>query len=329
MTVVTQKSVLAKPFLKWAGGKGQLLDEIDRRLPVELTTGRIDTYIEPFIGGGAVFFYVAPKYETVRHFYLFDINEDIVNCYNAVKHNVEAVIAELEILRRKFLNKHTDESRRQFYMAVRRKFNIEKDIHFSFATAAKLIFLNKTCYNGLYRVNNNGHFNVPFGGYKNPKIYDSENLTTVSHLLQQADIICGDFEKSAKFITQSTFVYLDPPYRPISPTASFTTYSKSNFTEHDQIRLAEFCRHINAKGAKFLLSNSDPQNENLNDHFFEDQYKGFAIDTVKAARAINCKAAGRGQINELLITNFSLRGRLNGKQRVLAKDISRLQHICP
>jgi len=304
MTVVIQKSALAKPFLKWAGGKGQLLDEIDRRLPIELATGRIGTYVEPFIGGGAVFFYVAQKYEAIRHFYLFDINQDIVNCYNAIKHDVEAVIAELEVLRHTFLNKRTDESRRQFYMAVRREFNIEKDIHFSFATAAKLIFLNKTCYNGLYRVNSNGHFNVPFGGYKNPRIYDSENLTAVSHLLEQADIICGDFEKSAKYITPKAFVYLDPPYRPISPTASFTSYAKQDFTECDQTRLHEFCKRINKKGAKFLLSNSDPKNEDPKDYFFEEQYKGFTIDTVKAIRAINCKGSGRGQINELIITNY-------------------------
>ena len=329
MNIVAEKKLLAKPFLKWAGGKTQLLDTISTHLPKGLYTEQIDTYVEPFVGGGAVFFFMAQNFEVLIHFYLFDINQDIINCYNMIKQNVDVIIAELEVLKHTFLNKRTDESRRQFYLAVRREFNLEKDMHFSFATAAKLMFLNKTCYNGLYRVNSNGHFNVPFGGYKNPKVYDTENLTAVSHLLQQADIICGDFEKSAKYITPRAFVYLDPPYRPISPTAGFTSYAKQDFTEYDQTRLQEFCKRINKKGAKFLLSNSDPKNKDPADHFFENQYKEFIIERVRANRAINCKASGRGQINELLITNFSSRGNLNGKQRVLAQDISRLQHIYP
>jgi len=190
-------------------------------------------------------------------------------------------------------------SRRNFFYEIRTEFNTDRD-------SAKLIFLNKTCFNGLYRVNKKGGFNVPFGDYKNPNICDEENLRSVSEVLAKADIICDDFEETERYIDSDTFVYLDPPYRPISQTASFTSYSKDDFNDKDQLRLAEFCKRIDSKGAKFLLSNSDPKKENPKDHFFEDHYKkyGFNIEKVKASRLINCKASGRGQINELIITNY-------------------------
>jgi DNA adenine methylase len=303
LTIVAKKRCLAKPFLKWAGGKNQLLAEIVHRLPVELETGEINTYIEPFVGGGAVFFYITQRYESIKHFYLFDINGDLVGCYNAVKHDVESLITELKSLQMRFFALGESEQER-FYLDIRKRFNIEKFSDFGVRTAAKLIFLNKTCYNGLYRVNRKNEFNVPFGHYKSPTICDEENLLVASDVLQKTQIFCGDFENSDEYIDSKTFVYLDPPYRPISPTASFTSYSKYDFSDKDQIRLAQFCRRINAEGAKFLLSNSDPKNENSEDHFFENHYKGFRIDRVKANRAINCKAAGRGQINELLIINY-------------------------
>ena len=296
MSVIAEKQRLAKPFLKWAGGKGQLLAEIERRLPQGIRTGEIDTYVEPFVGGGAVFFYMVQRYEGIKNFYLFDINNDLVNCYKAIKNDVESLIDELKQLENKFLL--LDKSaRKEFYYQIRKEFNSDR-------CNAKLIFLNKTCFNGLYRVNRKDQFNVPFGDYKNPKICDAENLKSVSQVLKKAEIICADFEKSDKYIDDKTFVYFDPPYRPLSPTASFTSYSKDDFNEAAQIRLARFCRHINVKGAKFLLSNSDPKNENPKDHFFEEHYRKFrfVIDRIRATRAINCKASGRGQINELLIT---------------------------
>lgn len=272
------------------------MTEIERRLPQGIRTGEIDTYVEPFVGGGAVFFYMAQRYEGIKSFYLFDINNDLVNCYNAIKNDVDSLIDELRKLEREFLPLKKS-ARKDFYYRIRDEFNSDRH-------TAKLIFLNKTCYNGLYRVNRKDQFNVPFGYYKNPTICDAENLESVSQVLQKAEIICADFEKSDKYIDDKTFVYFDPPYRPLSPTASFTSYSKDDFNEDEQVRLARFCRNINAKDARFLLSNSDPKNEDAKDHFFEDQYKGFRIDIVKAARLINCKASGRGQINELLITNY-------------------------
>ena len=272
------------------------MTEIERRLPPGLKTGEIDTYVEPFVGGGAVFFIIVQRFENIKRFYLFDINNDLVNCYNTIKNDVDSLIDELRKLEREFLPLEKS-ARKDFYYRIRDEFNYDRD-------TAKLIFLNKTCYNGLYRVNRKDQFNVPFGYYKNPTICDAENLGSVSQVLQRAEIICADFEISDKYIDNKTFVYFDPPYRPLSPTASFTSYSKEDFDEAKQIHLSRFCRQIHGKGAKFLLSNSDPKNEDPKDHFFEDHYKGFSIDTVKAARLINCKASGRGQINELLITNY-------------------------
>jgi DNA adenine methylase len=303
VTTVTETQRVARPFLKWAGGKTQLLDEIESRLPDDLKNGIIDTYVEPFLGGGAVFFFLAQKYESLKQFYLFDINDDLVNCYKAVKEGAGALIRELAQLEKQYMSMH-QAKRRVFFLGVREAFNKEKLVWFNAATAAKLIFLNKTCYNGLYRVNRKGEFNVPFGDYKSPTICDAENLRIASLVLKKAAVISGDFESSAKYITRETFVYFDPPYRPLSRTASFTSYSKDNFGEVDQIRLAEFCKGIDRKGGKFLLSNSDPKNEDATDKFFEEHYYAFKIETVKAARPINCKGEGRGLINELIITNY-------------------------
>lgn len=301
MISTIEKIMTARPFLKWAGGKTQLLDEIEKRLPKEISTGQITRYIEPFVGGGAVFFHIAQKYPNIREFYLYDINDDLANCYKAVKTNVRALIRELNKLTREFLPLN-EAQRREFYLQIRSKFNRTKHKN-SIKSSAKLIFLNKTCFNGLYRVNSKNEFNVPFGDYKNPKICDEKNLLAVSQILQKAEIVCGDFTKSRKNINKNSFVYLDPPYRPLNGTANFTAYSKDSFSEKDQIRLAEFCKEIKQIGAEFLLSNSDPKNENPKDCFFEDNFRGFTIGQVKASRLINCKAIGRGEISELLITN--------------------------
>jgi len=297
MPILTQKSTLAKPFVKWAGGKGQLLAEIDRRLPAGVKTGEIDTYVEPFVGGGAVFFHITREYPEIKRHFLFDINQDLVNCFNEIKTNVDALIDELRSLEAAFLRKRS--GRKAFYYEIRDQFNTDR-------SPAKLIFLNKNCYNGLYRVNRKDEFNVPFGDYKNPTICDEVNLRNASEVLQNAEVICGDFTKSKRYINSHSFVYFDPPYRPLSATASFTSYSKDSFSEDDQIKLAQFCVQVHGRGAKFLLSNSDPKNEDPKDYFFEDHYKkfGFDIDKVKATRAINCNAEKRGAITEILVMNY-------------------------
>jgi DNA adenine methylase len=287
----------AKPFLKWAGGKTQLLDEIDKRLPKgEIRAGEIDTYVEPFVGGGAVFFHIAYCYPEIQKSYLFDINRDLVNCYNVVKNDVESLIRRLRRMEARFLRLE-GEARATEYYRMRDKFNQDRD-------AAKLIFLNKTCYNGLYRVNKSNDFNVPFGDYKRPTICDQDNLRAVSCLLQAANVEHHDFEACSEYLNERTFVYFDPPYRPLSATASFTSYAKDRFTEEEQVRLAQFCQRVSDKGAKFLLSNSDPKNEDPKDHFFEDHYRHFRIERVKAIRAINCKASKRGYIKEILLMNY-------------------------
>jgi DNA adenine methylase len=296
-------TITAKPFLKWAGGKGQLIDDIDSRLPEGLLSEQIDTYVEPFIGGGAVFFHMAVNFPWLKRFVLIDVNEDLVNCYAAIREQVSDVVAELKQLEKKYFDSEEDE-RQGLFLQVRENFNADKGHVSREKTTARLIFLNKTCFNGLYRVNSKGKFNVPFGKYTNPKICDERNLKAASKVLQQADIIYGDFTLAREYIGENTFFYFDPPYRPISKTASFTSYAKDSFSEEDQIKLAEFCREVDRGGGKFLLSNSDPKNEDPKDHFFEGHYKGFTIDRVKASRAINCKAEGRGLINELLITNY-------------------------
>jgi len=302
----------AKPFLKWAGGKKQLLNEFEMRFPNELKTGEIRRYVEPFVGGGAVFFSNSSKNQ-FKKCYIFDINEELILTYKVVKKDVDDLIKILRTLESGFL-KLNMKQRESYYYAVRAKFNENKaKLNFNryncnnwIERAAQIIFLNKTCFNGLFRVNSNGEFNVPFGKYKNPTILNEDNLRKASRILKNTQIKIGDFTECEKFINNHTFVYLDPPYRPLNQTSSFTSYSKTNFTEDDQIRLAEFYKTINAKGAKLMLSNSDPKNEKPDDNFLDQLYSDFKIERVPARRAINCNGEKRGAISELIITNYNI-----------------------
>jgi DNA adenine methylase len=253
-----------------------------------LRNGEINTYIEPFVGGGAVFFHIAQNYP-IKHFYLFDINQDLIKCYLAVKHNVKSLIAELRRLENSFLAK-SPPKRKEFYYRIRGEFNKDR-------SPAKLVFLNKTCYNGLYRVNRKDEFNVPFGGYKKPRICDAENLRNVSEILQNAEIICGDFEKSEKYINDHTFVYFDPPYDPISDTSSFTGYTLNGFDKKQQLKLKELCDDLNSIGCKFLLSNSATS-------YIMELYKNYIIEIVQVNRPINSDSTKRGKINEVLVRNY-------------------------
>jgi len=285
-----KKTSKAKPFLKWAGGKGQLIDEIDARLPRQrMESGEVDRYVEPFVGGGAVFFHICQTYDSIRRFYLLDINGDLVKCYKAIRENVEKVIDALERLESKYLATK-DEGRRDFYYWVRDGFNSDRD-------PAKLIFLNKTCYNGLYRVNKNNEFNVPFGNYTKPKICDRDNLFAVARVLEKAIIKSGDFTHSEQHITKKTLVYVDPPYDPLSQTASFTSYSKGSFSEGDQRRLAAFYKKMSGRGAQVLLSNSGTD-------LVRDLYREFRAENVFVGRSINCLGNKRGKIVEVLVRNY-------------------------
>ncbi len=306
---VTEDQEKARPFLKWAGGKGQLLGQIGRHLPPGMEEGRLAKYAEPFIGGGAVFFLIANDFD-VREFFISDMNEDLVLAYRTIQQQVENLIERLEEIKRQYLQ--LDRVRRQeYFYEARRSFNQRRVSSLYSASAqdealhvARLIFLNRTCFNGLYRVNSRGDFNVPFGNYRNPRICDEENLRSVSRSLRNAEIHFGDFTACKRFVDENTFVYLDPPYRPISKTASFNSFYKFPFDDDEQRRLALFYQELGCAGAKLMLSNSDPRNENPHDSFFEELYAGFSIHKVLASRRINSNGAKRGPITELLITNY-------------------------
>lgn len=294
---------IVKPFVKWAGGKTSLIPQITKYFPFELKNGKIEKYIEPFVGGGAVLIDILQKYD-VKQAYAFDINKDLINCYNVIKYKVEDLIQKLEKKEKEFLALCIDERQKYFY-DIRTKYNsyflnTELDVE----RASEFIFLNRTCFNGLYRVNKSGKFNVPFGKYKNPTICDSRNLRNLSILFKNTIFKYGDYKESESLIDENTFVYFDPPYRPLSVTSGFTSYTKEDFNDENQKELAKYYNKLNVKNAKLMLSNSNPKNIDENDDFFENIYKGFNINEVSAKRMINSNAKGRGEISELLITNY-------------------------
>jgi DNA adenine methylase len=302
-------AVTAKPFLKWAGGKKQLLVQLSVLFPAELSTGAIKRYAEPFLGGGAMFFHLVQSYG-LREFWLSDINEEIILCYQTIKYGVKELVDVLDEMQNHYWQSSSQEQEKMFY-DIRGQFNLNRSkIDFTnFSSAwvertAQTIFLNRTCFNGLFRVNSNGLFNVPFGKYRNPSLFEKNNLFEISEILQDAQISCGDFTTCGSFVDSKTFCYFDPPYRPISQTASFTSYSMFDFKDGSQTRLASFFRELDDKGSKLMLSNSNPKNENPGDDFFERLYQGFNISTVLAARAINSNGGKRGAISELVITNY-------------------------
>ena len=299
----------AKPFLKWAGGKTQLLEEFTKRIPKELSEGKLPVFIEPFIGGGAVFFHFNSLFE-FDECHIFDINEELILAYTVVRNNVEDLIDNLRDIEKDFFSKD-DSGRKEFYYNLRDEFNRQKSaINFHqfekawINRAAYLIFLNKTCFNGLYRVNNQGEFNVPFGKYKNPKILNTDLLRLDSEILQNTTIHLGDFTDSFQYVSDNSFVYFDPPYRPLNETSSFTQYSKNGFNDSEQERLASFFEQCDRKHAKLMLSNSDPKNVDPNDDFFDILYEKYHITRVPAKRMINCDGTKRGEIREIIVTNY-------------------------
>lgn len=316
-TLNKTKLIPAKPFLKWAGGKGQLLEEFNQRLPEEiLKSKKIKNYVEPFIGGGAMFFFLKNNYH-IKNSTIMDINKELILGYNVIKKKSARLIDELCALEADYLSKN-EADRKDYYYLIRTEYNTQM-IDFDYSKfnsdwikrASYLIFLNKTCFNGLFRQNKKGEFNVPIGRYKNPKICDNENISHVSKALKNTQIICGDFSTSEEYITPQTMVYLDPPYRPINKTSHFTSYAKEGFSDDDQIRLAQFFRDMEKKGAYLMLSNSDPKNNDPDDQFFDELYSNYYIERVPAKRFINCDASKRGSINEIIVRNYQ--GDINGK----------------
>ena len=292
-----------KPFIKWVGGKGQLLSEINKLYPVELGKN-INKYAEIFVGGGAVLFDILSKYK-LDEVYISDKNLELINTYKSIRDNVDILIKSLKEMEEKYIPLD-DENRKVYYYEKRQeynnlKINIEEN---NIEKASLFIFLNKTCFNGLYRVNKKGEFNVPMGAYKKPKICDEENLKNVSLTLRNVKIVYADYRESESFIDEKTFVYIDPPYRPLNTSSSFTSYTENDFNDKEQIELAEYINVLNKKGAKIVISNSDPKNNDIDDNFFDKLYKNYNINRVKATRMLNSNASLRGAINELLITNY-------------------------
>lgn len=294
--------MLIKPFLKWAGGKGQLLNNIRPLYPQGLGN-QINKYIEPFIGGGAVFFDIISSYKLDKYI-INDINKELINTYKAIQQDIHSLLEYLSKIT-SYYKKLSTEERNLFYYNIRNKYNsIVLNSCINVEKAALFIFLNKTCFNGLYRVNRNNQFNVPAGKYKDPAIYDKENLLNISQILQKAEILCGDFATTNNYIDNNTFIYIDPPYRPLTKTSSFTNYSTYIFDDKEQIRLSSFINDIDKKGAYVLSSNSDPKNTSENDMFFDKLYSTKKITRIEATRAINSNPLKRGKINELLISNY-------------------------
>lgn len=289
----------ARPFVKWAGGKTQLLGEIQKSLPADIAR-RPRMYIEPFVGGGAVLFWILQAYPNIERAVIGDINKELVDAYRVIKEQPEELIAFLARIQSEYLALD-DDGRADYFLRQRAWFNSKKTTPLE--TSALFIFLNKTCYNGLYRVNSKGGFNVPHGRYANPRILDAENLRAASAVLQRVEIFCGDFEQTERYAGQDALYYLDPPYKPVTQTASFTAYAAGGFDDAAQVRLRDFCQRITARGALFVASNSDPQGREAS--FFDALYQKFSIKRVLAARAVNCNPRGRSSVSELMISNVA------------------------
>ncbi len=275
----------AQPFLKWAGGKTQLLAQFDPYFPKA-----VSSYCEPFLGGGAVFFHLKARFPKLRGS-LCDNNAELINCYQVVRDQVDDLMSRLD--------QHLDHfraERERYYYSVRKQHDLDNALE----RAARMIFLNKTCYNGLWRVNARGEFNVPIGSYRPERIslYDRANLLAASHALRDLELVVQDFRHTLRAAGPGDFVYVDPPYFPVSRTANFTSYTKESFGKAEQEELARWFAEAAHRGVKLMLSNSDTP-------FIRQLYEGFAIHTVQARRAVNCDGAKRGLISEIVVLSYS------------------------
>lgn len=266
------------PIVKWVGGKRQLMFELIKNMPKSY-----NRYFEPFIGGGALFFELQPEQA-----YISDMNEELINLYSVVRDNVYELI--------KDLSKH--EVSKEYFLEIR---NIDRTEQYTELSdverASRFIYLNRTCFNGMYRVNSQGQFNVPFGHYKNPRIIDENNLLNCSELLKKTEIKCADFSEILTKVKKGDLVYFDPPYVPLNDTSSFTSYTKDGFDINMQFKLRDVCDELDNKGVKFMLSNSDT-------NLVNELYVNYEIKKVFASRQINANADGRGKITEVLVRNY-------------------------
>lgn len=292
---------IAKPFLKWAGGKTQLISDIQKALPKDISEEKL-TYIEPFIGSGAVFFWMLNNFPKLKKAVINDINEDLINTYQTIASRPIELISILEILQNEFhALEDREDNKKLYYYEKRDLYNTRKEEQSK--QAALFIFLNRTCFNGLYRVNRKNEYNVPMGNYKKPTICDKENILAVSMALQKVEILCGDFEQTLEYAANNSLFYFDPPYKPLSETSSFNSYAKDEFNDNEQIRLKNFCSKLDTLNHTWILSNSDVKGRDVNNNFFDDLYADFNIQRVDARRNINANPEKRGSLKELLITN--------------------------
>lgn len=308
-----QKKLFARPFIKWAGGKTQLIPQLDKLLPApksgedfytQVKTGEYTTYVEPLVGSGAMLFYMMQRYP-FRRAVICDRNTELINVYQCVKRNCKQLIDELLILQTKYDEQATLDGKKGVYLLTRQSFNTTELSHTNcYKKAAEFIFLNKTCFNGLYRVNSKGEFNVPFGQYESATICDADNLKRCADILQKVDIYCGDFTKVEWDIEKGAFVYFDPPYRPLKGKNSFTAYDKEGFGDEEQNRLYEFVIQGGKSGAAVMLSNSADENDNSLRVKYENT-DGLCVHEVLARRNINSKGDERGQIKELVVVNYT------------------------
>ena len=294
---------IAKPFLKWAGGKTQLINDIEKALPKDISRNKL-TYIEPFVGSGAVLFWILNNFPNLQKAVINDINADLINTYKTIASRPTELISILEILQNEFhALEGNEDNKKLYYYQKRELYNTRKEEQSG--QAALFIFLNRTCFNGLYRVNSKNLYNVPMGGYKRPTICDKENIFSVSNALQKVEILCGDFEQTLDYAENKSLFYFDPPYKPLSETSSFNSYAKDDFNDQEQIRLRDFCHKLDTLNHTWILSNSDVKGKDLNDNFFDDLYSNFNIQRVDARRSINANPEKRGSLKELLINNYS------------------------
>ena len=303
-------NVGAHPFLKWAGGKGQLLNKFRELYPQQLKDKKIKTFYEPFLGSGAVFFDIAQNYD-IESAFLYDINDELILTYKVIQKDVSKLIDFLYRYQKTY-SKLDKLKRQDFFYDQRTNYNLQRfNIDYNkysenwFPRAAQLIFLNRTCFNGLYRVNSKGEFNSPAGDYDNPTICDENNLLAVSKVLEIAEIKKADFKEIINDLKSKSFIYFDPPYRPISKTASFKAYSKHDFSDNEQLQLSLLYRQLDKEGSMLMLSNSDPKNNDPNDNFFDEIYNGYNILRIPAKRMINSDPSKRGAINEIIVTNYA------------------------
>ena len=295
-----EKTKIPKPFLKWVGGKTQLLPELMARLPHDFAS-TVKVYAEPFVGGGALLFHLISKGLRPERIVINDSNPELANVWRVVQRYSDILVEKLARLEADYLALAGEDAKRAFYLDIRSAFNKGRlaDPLPDVSRAAEMIFLNKTCFNGLYRVNAKGLFNVPFGKYVSPAICDKATIRDASVALDGVEILCGDFADAVADAGHGWFIYFDPPYRPISETSAFCDYTLGGFGDAEQRRLAELCHDLDAKGARWLLSNSEAR-----DGFFDDLYRGFRCERVYASRAINSKGNGRGKIREIVVSNM-------------------------